>query len=72
MTDRLYTLSDITKCADTPYAAAKAQPTVERALDVFAQGLIDALKALPASEHELRRLAAREELLGMFDGPKDP
>ncbi len=47
MTERLYTLAQITRAADAPFAAALQQPNVDRAVRFFAQGLIDALKALP-------------------------
>lgn len=42
-----YTLSDVTRAMDVPLAKARQQPNVDRALDIFAQGVVDALKALP-------------------------
>jgi hypothetical protein len=47
MTERLYTLAQITQAADAPFAEALKQPNVDRAVRYFAQGLIDSLKALP-------------------------
>lgn len=69
MTDRLFTLAEITEVMGPAYAESLREPTVERAMILFTQRTIDALKALPATEHELRRIAAREEVLSMFDGP---
>lgn len=58
MTDRRYTMSEITQAADAPLAKARQQANVDRALDLFAQGLIDALKALPVEPEPFKIRAA--------------
>ncbi len=52
MIDRGYTLSEITRACDAPLAKARQQPNVDRALDLFVQGVVDALKALPVEPVE--------------------
>ncbi len=47
MTERTFTLSEITGCSAAPYAAALKEKSVERALRIFTNHLVDALKALP-------------------------
>ncbi len=48
MTERTFTLAEITGCSAAPYAAALKEKNVERALRLFTDGLVDGLKALPA------------------------
>lgn len=47
MTDRTFTLEQITHAAAAPYAAALKEKSVERALRIFTDLLVDGLKALP-------------------------
>lgn len=51
--ERTYTLAQITRAADAPFAEALQQPSVDRALRLFVQGLIDALKAPPDPQQGL-------------------
>lgn len=48
MTERTFTLSEITGCSAAPYAAALKEKSVERALRLFTGQLVDNLKTLPA------------------------
>lgn len=47
MTERRYTLAEITNCMGPAYAEAVKQPTPERAMRIFTDLVVDALKALP-------------------------
>lgn len=47
MTERTFTLAEITGAAGPAYAAALKEKNVERALRLFTYDLVDALKALP-------------------------
>jgi hypothetical protein len=47
VTERRWSMSDITKCMDEPLAKARQQVDTDRALTLLVQGVIDALKALP-------------------------
>jgi hypothetical protein len=68
MTERTFTLSEITQAADAPLAKARQQASVDRALDLFAQGLIDALKAIG----DERDLAAALDEAYSVDIPDEP
>jgi hypothetical protein len=60
MTDRRYTLGEVTGVMGQALAAVRANPTssqsVERALDLYGQGIIDRLKALPEPGPALWRI----------------
>jgi hypothetical protein len=43
---RRYTLAEITRAMDAPYADALKEPSTERAVNKFVQAVIDALKAM--------------------------
>lgn len=64
MTERRWTMAEITRACDAPFAEALKQPNTDRALRLFVQGLIDNLKALP-DEGEARtapRLPQKSDL----------
>ena len=48
VTDPAYRMSEITEAMAKPYAAALKEKSVERALRLFTEDVITALKALPA------------------------
>lgn len=65
---RRYTLDEITHASGPAYAEALRQPTVERAMRIFTERLVDGLKALP----ERVQTSPQSEDWRSFEFTEDP